>query len=544
VLPTKIERLAAVVLCAVALAGCTRTGASAGGPASGHAWVRHGSLRVGEPDEPDSLNPLFAHDAAAQDVAALLFAPVFRYDARGELTPELATTIPTRANGGISADGKTIVLRWRPGVRWADGAPLTTRDLCFTYRAVMNDRNNVASRDGWDRIAAMNCADPLRAVVRLRAPLASILGIFAGGGSAYPPLPEHLLGRLPDLNRAPFNAMPLASGPFRLRRWDRGATLAFDANDRYWRGAPRLRSLTWRVVPNVDTLVAQLRTHEVDVVPAVGDDQARAVAGLDGVAVATHLVANERHLDMNLRAPLLRDVRVRTAIAEAVDWDRLHRVVYHGIHVRASSDIPPVSWAAPKVPFYPYDPAAANRLLDAAGYRLGANGLRARNGAPLRLAISTGTNKPANVRAEIAMQQELRAVGIELVVKNYPVATLFAQDGPLYGGRYDLAWSMDTFGPDPDDRALWNGAYAPPHGADTTFLNDPEVNRLSEAAAHIYERPARARLYQAEALRIHALAPSVFLYWQNELDAFDADFRGFRPAPYGTNFWNAWEWSI
>lgn len=521
----------AVALAALATTGCTRLeNASSGGP---HPWTVPGHLRIGSPDEPDNLNPMYAHTDATDQVDALLFAPVFRYDERGEFVPELATVVPTYANGGISRDSKTIVLHFRRGVTWSDGAPLDARDLRFTWRAVMNKRNSVKATFGWDDIDVIDVPDNYTAVIRLKKPDADVLGSFGGGGgSAYPPLPEHLLGKLPSLDTAAFNAHPISSGPWLLAAWNHGSSLEFVPNPRYWRGAPKLRAISWKIVPNPDTLVAQLATHEIDLDPSVGETQVYRLGSLQGVRVVKRLSAAYRRLAIDCARPGLSDVRVRRAIAEAVDWDRINATVYHGYNVRARSDVPPDSWAAPNVPFYRHDPADAHRLVRAA---LG--------GARLHLTISA-TNKPGNEQAELQMQQTLRDVGIDLEIKNYPASVLFAQDGPLYTGKYDLEWSIDTDGPDPDNQGEWSGDFVPPKGANTSFLRDPILTQTSDAAIRTFDRAGRKALYQREEERIHALVPAVFLYWQMRVVAYDDDLHGYRPAEYITDNWNSWEWTI
>ncbi|MBD5635302.1 MAG: hypothetical protein IAI49_12565 [Candidatus Eremiobacteraeota bacterium] len=171
----------ALLACANA---CTRVddGAARGGR---HSWTTPGHLRIGSPDEPDNIDPLFAHSDATDQIDALIFAPVFRYDERGEFVPELATVVPTYANGGIARDSKTIVLHLRRGVRWSAGAPLTARDVRFTWRAVTNPRNNTKALNGWSDIARIDVPDDRTAIVRLKRPNANVLGVFGrGGGSA------------------------------------------------------------------------------------------------------------------------------------------------------------------------------------------------------------------------------------------------------------------------------------------------------------------------------------------------------------------------
>jgi peptide/nickel transport system substrate-binding protein len=381
--------------------------------------------------------------------------------------------------------------------------------------------------------------------VHLREPYAAILGIFALGGAGYPPLPAHLLAALPDLNHAPFNANPLSSGPYVLTRWNHGASLEFDANPRYWRGKPAIAHIVYRIIPNADTLFNALQTHDVDVdVDSITETQIGRLGVLTGFSTQKRLIANYRHITFNTSKPALRDVRVRRAIAEAVNWDHLNATVFHGYNERATSDIVPTSWAAPDIPPYPYDLAAAKALLTAAGWLPGPGGIRRRNGVPLGIDVSTTPSKPANVQAEVLMQQELRTAGIDLRIKNYPTSLLFAQDGPLYGGRYDLSLTIDTNAPDPDNEGEWSGAFVPPHGANTTFLNDPVITATSHAAARTFDRAQRKRLYAREEARIHELVPAIFLYWQIAYAAYNSDLKHYRAAQYLSSNWNAWEWSF
>ncbi|MGA3038519.1 MAG: peptide ABC transporter substrate-binding protein [Vulcanimicrobiaceae bacterium] len=502
-------------------------------------------MRYGSPDEPDSLLEFYAHTAAADEVSNLIFAPLFRYDARGDFLPELATEVPTYANGGVSRDGKTLVLHFRKGVQWADGAPLTAHDLAFTYSLVMNDRTNVKLREGWDDIAKLSVPDDYTAVVHLRQPNADIIGLCFSG-TAYPPLPQHLLAKVApaDLQRSTYANDPVGSGPFVLEKWNHGASLEFVPNARYWRGRPKLDHFTWKVIPNTETLFAQLQSHEIDVYDGIAPTQIGRLGGIEGIHVVHRLIANLKHMTLNVARPNLRDVRVRRAIAEAVDWDRINTDIYHGYNERARSDIAPNSWAAPNVPFYPHDPADARRLLEAAGWHLASDGFRHRDGRRLLIEIASATGNQPNEQAEVQIQSQLRAVGIDMRIRNYPVSLLFARNGPLYSGNYDTSWSTDTLGPDPDNEGDWNAKFIPPHGADTSWLDDPVVNRTSEEQLLTYDRGTRKAIVQKEEARIHELIPAIFLYWENGYAAYNDDLKHYEPAEYFVNLWNSWEWEI
>lgn len=537
------RRLTAVLALFILIWGCSNAHPRAGA-GERNAWTVPGVLRLGADEEPDSLNLMFAHTAASDTIAGLLFTFLLRYDARGNYIPDLALQVPTLRNGGISPDGRRIVLHLRRNVVWADGAPLTANDWLFTYHAVENPATNVKTRYGWDGIAAASAPDPHTLVIHLKRPSVAVLGILAMGGAAYPPLPAHLLAHVPNLNSAAFNERPLSSGPYILQAWNHGSSLVFAPNPRYFRGPPKLKEVIWKVIPDVNTLFNQLATHDIDVYPNVNPNAIARLSSIQGIRVDRRLIADWRHLGINTSRPLLADVRVRRAIAEAIDWKRINATVFHGVDALAVSDVFPESWAAPSLPPYRYDPAGARRLLASAGWQPAADGFLHKGPLVMRLTVYATTGHQENTESQVLMQSMLRAVGIDVVIRNFPGSYLFAMDGPLYTGKYDMEWSIETNGPDPDNSGNWNGAFIPPRGANTSWLNDPIVNATSEEAASTFDAAARKRLYQREEERIRQLVPAVFFSWRMNYTAMNTDVRNYIPAAFIADSWNAWEWSI
>lgn len=507
-------------------------------------WTIPGVLRIGRDEEPDSLNLLFSHTYASDWIAGLLYSSILRYDPNGDYIPDLATVVPTLRNGGISRDGKTVTIHLRHGVTWADGAPLTAADWLFTYHAVMNPRNNVKTRYGWDYIASANAPDPYTIVMHLKQPNVEALGILAMGGSGYPPLPAHLLASLPDINSADFNNKPLSSGPYLLQTWNHGESLIFVPNPRYFRGAPQLKQVVWKVVPDVNTLFNQLATHEIDVYPAVNTNSIPRLNTIGGIVVDKRLIANWRHLGINMSRPQLADIRVRRAIALAVDWKRINDTVYRGYDELAVSDIFPQSWAAPLLSPYRFDPAAARVLLAQAGWKPGPDGILRKGPLAMHLTLYTRSGQMENTQSAVLIQAMLRAVGIDMAVRTFPGNFLFAQNGPIYSGKYDLEWSIETNGPDPDNSGDWNGAFIPPNGANTSWLNDPIVNATSTAAAATFDEAKRKALYQREEERLRELDPAIFVNWQTSYTGMNSDVKNYIPAAFIGDTWNAWEWRI
>jgi peptide/nickel transport system substrate-binding protein len=535
-------------LLALALVGALAPFACARREVAGHhghnAWTIPGVLRLGEDEEPDNLNLMYSHTAASDTIAGMLYSFVLRYDANGNPIPDLATAVPTLRNGGISSDGRTITVHLRRNARWADGAPITAADWLLTYRIVRDPNTSVKSTFGWDDIASAQAPDAYTLVLHLKKPNVAVLGILGYGGAGYPPLPDHLLHGVRDLHQSAYDERPLSSGPYVLTQWTHGGSLVFAPNPHYFRGKPQLREVVWTVIPDLNSLADAFITHDVDVYPTVQADVLQRVRDTAGTIVSSRLVANWRHLGINCSRPQLADVRVRRAIAEAVDWARIERSVYHGIDRLAVSDIFPQSWAAPSLTPYRYDPAAARALLAAAGWHMGADGVLHKAALAMHLSVVATSGHPQNAQSQLLIQSMLRDVGIDVAVRNYAGSYLFAQNGPLYTGRYDLEWSIDTNGPDPENSGDWNGAFIPPHGANTSWLNDPVVNATSLAAASTFDQQKRKALYQREASRIREVVPAVFFSWETDETAMNSDLKHYVPGAFLGDAWNAWQWTI
>jgi len=206
--------------------------------------------------------------------------------------------------------------------------------------------------------------------------------------------------------------------------------------------------------------------------------------------------------------------------------------------------VPPFSWAANSLPPIPYDPAAARRLLDDAGWRTGPDGIREKAGRRLSLTISSAAGNRAAESSESLIAEQLKAIGIELAVKNYAGALLFDEHGPLYGGTYDMAWIVNTEGVDPDNLAEWGCAYIPPRGANTDFYCNPRVDALLRDAERQVDQAVRRRDYEQAWKIMLDEVPAVIVYWDKSVTAANSDLRNFRPSPAITDFWNCWEWEI
>ena len=526
--------------------GCTRIG-GASQTGSLHPWTHPDTVRIGMYEEPDSLNPVISSMAFTSDVDQLIYDGLIRYDERGRAIPDLAREVPSLHNGGISGDGRTLTYHLVPQARWSDGVPVTARDVIFTWHAIMNPRNTTATRNGYDRIVSIDAPDPHIVRLHLKAPYAPALYLFRDLNQGAI-VPEHVLARYADINRVPFNTHPVGSGPYVLRAWHHGSDMLFDANPRYFRGAPKIPRVVVRFIPDQNTLVSQLRTHEIDVYYDVSLQHIAQVKALEGVRVASTSTLHWEHLNFNVRVPPLDERAVRVALCRAID----ERTIFHKVYgsLGRASPVhfnPEFGWGDPGVRYYPYDPRDAAAQLDAAGWRLGGDGIRSKNGKPLAFTLSTVAGVKQREAIEVLLQNAWHALGADVVVKNFPAATMFAPaaaGGVLFGGKTDVTiFTWQDVTPDPDDTAFSGPAQLPPNGENASFYTNPEVGRLEVAGVATYDPAKRKPIYAAIGRALIADVPEYVLDWLPEVAATNVDLHGVRPAPIGSDLWNVATWS-
>lgn len=476
-----------------------------------------------------------------------MFDTLTSVDEHGNTVPILAARVPSQRNGDISRDGKTIVFHLRRGVFWQDGAPFTSRDVLFTFRAIMDPRNNTVSHSGFQEVHRIWAVGDDTVAFELRRPFAPIVqALFGESDTPYPIMPAHLLEHEPDLNRAAFNAHPVGTGPFRLVRWQRGDHLDFDANPRYFRGKPRLAHIRISIIPDENTEIAALQAHEID---WYFEPSARMYAQLRTLkGVRTMLVQTNQFAGMlfNTARPPLDDVRIRRAIALSIDKAALVRNFTNGSAVAADQDLPPWIWASSARAPQPPAPGKAQALLREAGYRPGADGMLQRDGKPLSLQLSYPEGNVTYRLIAVDLQARLHRAGIEIAVRSYPASLLFApagMGGILARGTYDLNLSGWVSGVDPDDSTQFSCSARPPAGSNVSRLCDPAMDVAQDRALSRYDRPTRKAAYAKIEQLLADDVPELFFYYPRGIQGFSSAFAGFAPNSV-TESWNAFQWTI
>jgi len=495
---------------------------------SAMAAANPAALAIFVEEDPSSLDTILNTPYGWQ-LAPLTQGYLFTVDDRGRLVPDLCREIPTRANGGISADGKTISYRIRTG-RWSDGAPFDARDVAFTADALRNPATNVPDRSTVDRIANVAAPRPDIFVVTLKAPSAPFVSSFLtlGAEDPFAILPRHVAARYANLNASSLDAQPVGLGPFRLQRWLRGERLEFVRNAYYWRGSAATAEIVVRVEPNATTRLLAVRTGDLDVTYLSGlqIDEARA-AGLSVVRKTTNVVD---YLQFNLRRPALRSRGVREGIARAIDRKRLASTIYRGLEEPTDAGQFDPSFA-PAARLPTYDPAAARRELA---------------GVPtLDFAIAGAWRSSSG--AGVLVISDLQNAGLIATLHSYAPSVFWAPAGSggiLESGRFDLALTSWSPGLDPDRSYLFDCDARPPAGGNAGRYCNPAFDAAEARGASTYDDAARRAAYRtAHAILIRDL-PIVPLGFEVSAYAVARRFQNFKPNVLGRDYWNAWEWKV
>lgn len=537
------------------LAACTKQSApGAGGGAN--AWTRPGVFRFAENAEPSSLNPMLNASAVTGDLSMFIYSYAVRYNDKAQPVPDAVSEIPTVQNGDVTKDGLTLKYKLRPNLKWQDGKPVTCEDLKFTWQAVMNPHNNVVTTDGYKDIKDIDCSNERVAVVHMKKMYAPYLQQLWGVNGNAPILPAHLLAKYNDdkgsLNSASYNSMPIGSGPFKVIQWQRGSEVRMEANPLFWAGKPKLNEVLFKIMPDENTMVTALQTHDIDMLArGTGLSWPRYVqisgpkSGLTAIRVDNYLYS---HVDFNLRKPIFQDRSVRLALAYAVNRDEIVNKVMHGSAVAAQTDqSPQLSWAYTNdFEHHDFDPAKSRQILDAAGWKPGPDGIRVKNGQRLSFDVTCVTESNYARQIQTLLQRQWHEIGAEAIVKNVPTALMFQNGttGTLQGGHYDSAIFSWSAAADPDDSAIYSADNLAPHGQNALFWENATATAAMNDALKTLDQNRRKRDYAIVQQQMAKDVPTIILFFWKEPYVYNTDLKGFTPSPVISAFWNPWEYSI
>jgi peptide/nickel transport system substrate-binding protein len=494
--------------------------------------------------------------------------------------PELAIEVPTLENGDVKVNGNKMDVTWklRHGVKWHDGVAFTSKDVKATFDfwfLKYRDKNPtpLISTSGWDQADSVDMPDDFTAVVHFKSVYAAYLTLGTG---PYGILPEHLLqqvwAKTGDITKEKVSVsipgggytgsdtldkVMVGTGPFMFKEWVTGDHLTLVRNPHWWGGGgrPYLNEIRVKFDADANTELNELRTNTIDMALDLRPSLLPSLSRQSDVTTVTILDSASEHLDINLHNTFLKDVTLRKAILMAIDRQRIVDTLLLGRTV-----VPPDAWMClqtgawcldPNAKHTPFDVAAANKLLNDAGYKLqtsgGCKGFRTDPlGRCVQLHLIT-TTLPLREEQEVVIASDLAGIGIQVIkpFANVPASKMFGSctsGGIIYSHNFDLAMYTNNYSypAEPDSLAYtaYHSSQIPTDangcvGQNTTFMSDPQLDQALDQARLSVKLSDRKDKYVAAQKRLADVIPEIPLYQAVDVEAYNKKLAGYK----GNEFW-------
>jgi peptide/nickel transport system substrate-binding protein len=466
---------------------------------------------------PNNLDLRQGTDAQSERIGELIYDPLVRKDTHFNPQPWLATSWQ-------QPDPLTWVFHLRPGVRFHDGHPLTSADVAFTIRSMLDGTLITAKGSAFTNIDQIVTPAPLTLILHTRTPDPSLLFNLSDGLFG---VVERGAGRDEGLH-------PNGTGPFKFVSQLQDKEVVLQRNPTYWAGAPSIERVRFEVVSDNITAALEMKKGSADVESnQLTMDMVHALRNQPNLRIETGPGARVDYANFNVTDPALRDPRVRQAIACAIDRNALIRYLWRG-HARPAATLLPLGhWAAApssgqasELAQYPHNIARAIDLLTAAGLKPDRNGIR------LRFTMKTSTDETTRLEAQ-AIQAQLRQAGIAVTLRPAEFGTFYSDITKGAFQMYMLRWIGSNEDPD-----IFRYAYAtasfPPKGANRGHFSNPRVDALLQAASTTTDQTARRRDYiQVQQILAQQL-PSIPLWYPDNIVIHSSRLTGVTLEPGGS----------
>jgi peptide/nickel transport system substrate-binding protein len=438
---------------------------------------------------PTNLDPRVGLDGQSERIDNLIFDDLLERDEHLNVKPGLAEKWEIR-------DPLTYVFHLHTGVKFHNGAALTSRDVKWTFDSLLSGKIRSTKSGAYKLVDHIEAPDDSTVVFHLKQPFATLLWNLSDGAIRI--VPNGSLSEMSD--------HPVGSGPFRFVSAEPDKEVVLERNDEYWGEKTRVQRVRFAIVPDMTTRALELRKGSADIaINSLTPDMVVALQKEPRLGVLRSPGTVLQYMGFNYRDPILKDVRVRRALAYAIDREPMLQYLWRGFAQPAASILPPQSWAySSDVPTYNYDPERARQLLDSAGYP-------AVGGVRFHLMMKTSTDE--NTRLMVAvLQQQLRQVQIQLDVRTYEFGTFFADISRGAFQFYSLRWIGGNEDPDIFEYAFHSSKFTP-NGANRSFYSNPQVDALIDQGRTELDQAKRKQLY-ARLQRILAEdLPSINLWY-------------------------------
>ncbi len=460
------------------------------------------------------LNPVLAPDIGSVLINKIIFSSLVRPDENLRPVPDLAQSWST------SVDGLEYTFNLKPGVKWHDGEPFSATDVKFTFDQIRDVKSGSRLGSDFAALAGVDVIDSLTVRFRLKAPFAPFLALLGYNAGI---IPAHKFRDRKLLDAADFSrSTPVGTGPFRVVQAAAGSAIVLERNPAYHGSAPSLDQVIFRIVPDVNAQVAQLLAGELDIVP-IEPANLPSVERASSAQVLRNPIVQHVYVGFNQQRPYFKSPLVRQALDLAVNRQAIIDGVLKGAADMPRGTIPLVlsGFYDASLPAPAYNPDSARKLLLKAGWQTGNHlMLRDASGKPFAFTLLVDKGNPTREQAALAVQQDLRRVGIDASIETLEFATL-VRDRVL-PGNYDAVLIWWTTPPDPDQFSFYSS------GQDNNHVrySNARVDSLLEAGRATLDSTQRRELYHQFQREEMTDPPVLVLFYPRELLAVSRRVHG------------------
>ncbi len=496
--------------------------------------VTGGRLTTGTIGDASNLIPALASDSSSHEVANHLYASPLKYDKNLNITTEAAESYE------VLDGGKRIRITLKKGILWDDGVELTTDDVEFTYKMMIDPETPTAYAEDYLVVKELNIIDAYTFEAVYDQPFARALITWM-----HAVMPKHKL-QGENLMETAFSRQPLSSGPYRLKEWVPGSRIVLEARDEYFEGRPNLDQIVYRIIPDMATMFLELKADNLDLMGLTPQQYLYQTKGQQwdqNYNKYKYLSFSYLYLGYNLRNPLFQDVKVRQALAYALNKEDIIKGVYLGQAEPTIGPYKPGTWVYnDQIEPYGYDPDKAKALLAEAGWEdTDGDGMLDKDGKPFAFTIMTNQGNEQRSKTAAIIQKKFEQVGIQVDIRVVEWASFIKEF--IDKGRFEaiiMGWNITQ---DPDNYDVWHSSKAVEGGLNFVYYKNPELDELLEKARYTVDQAERKKYYDRVQEILHRDQPYCFLATPYSLPIVQARFHGIDPAPAGISY-NMNDWWI
>ncbi len=497
-----------------------------------------GTLISAMPSDPSSMIGMVAGESASLAIGAYLFNSLLKYNQNLDLAGELAESWQ------VAADNKTITFKLKSGLQWADGKPLTSEDVLFTWQLVTDEKTHSPYASDYQLVTKAEAPDAQTFIVHYSQPFAPALESWA----SLQVLPKHKLAGQ-DIHTTSFAQKPLGSHYYQLKEWRHGEYLKLEKNPKSVLGPANIDTLVERIIPDPAAQFLELMADNIDSMNMDPITYARIIPSRPALQAQLNqykeLGNSYTYLGFNLKRKPFDDVRIRKAINYAIDKQEIIDGVYLGLGIAIASPYKPgTRWSNPQLTPYPFDPAKAKQLLAEAGYQdSDGDGYVERDGKTLSFEMLTNLGNKQREKTAVIIQRRLKEVGIDTRIRTLEWASLLTNF--IKPGDFDavvMGWGL---GLDPDQYNIWHSSQQNPGQFNFIGYHNPVVDQLLEQGRLEFDPEKRMHIYHEFAKVLYEDSPLVYLSAGYGLTAIHKRVQGImNPVPPAGVGYDSQKWFI